>query len=220
MSHKAYTLPVELKSIGDDGHFTGYAATFGNIDAGGDVIVKGAFEKYLMESGTNLPTVCWQHDICNPIGITTIMLEDDAGLYVEGKLLLEVQQAREARALAQAGAIKGLSIGYFVKEREYRNDGVRVLKELTLLEYSFVTRPMNSHSTLTSVKTELLDSVRECELYLRDALGMSRSEAKTLISRIRNADDVRDEQGESKADDDLAAQLKALNHILRGAPHE
>ena len=36
-------LTLDVKAVGDDGYFEGYAAKFGNIDLGGDIIVKGAF---------------------------------------------------------------------------------------------------------------------------------------------------------------------------------
>ena len=85
--NKSFTLPVQIKAVGDDGTFSGYAATFGNIDKGDDIIVKGAFAEYLASIGTNYPSVCWQHETDEPIGVTTLMREDEIGLYVEGKLI-------------------------------------------------------------------------------------------------------------------------------------
>ena len=107
-----FTKPIEIKSIDEKGSFTGYAATFGNIDLGDDVIIKGAFSEWLSSIGDDLPSVCWQHQMHNPIGITTKMYEDDYGLYVEGLLTLGVKQADDARLLSKSGAVKGLSIGY------------------------------------------------------------------------------------------------------------
>ena len=66
----------------------------------------------------------------NPIGITTKMYEDDYGLYVEGLLTLGVKQADDARLLSKSGAVKGLSIGYRIHDREYNNEGIRLLKKL------------------------------------------------------------------------------------------
>lgn len=207
--NKAFTSPIELKSIGEDGAFTGYAATFGNVDKGDDLIIKGAFSEYLSEIGGNYPPVCWQHDMRSPIGITTMMREDDYGLYVEGKLLLEVQQAKEARILAIAKAIKGLSIGYITREREYNNEGIRILKKLGLYEYSFVTVPMNDQAQFTSVKTADLGSLRDCETYLREVCGLSRSEAKTFIARVRDA-----READHENTDELMASLKTLQQTL------
>ena len=54
----------------------------------------------------------WQHDPTQPIGVWDEVREDARGLFVRGRLLLEVRAAREAHVLLQAGAIDGLSIGY------------------------------------------------------------------------------------------------------------
>jgi phage head maturation protease len=40
--------PLEIKSAKEDGTFSGYAAVFGNIDLGHDVIEPGAYEDTLM----------------------------------------------------------------------------------------------------------------------------------------------------------------------------
>ena len=208
--NKSFTLPVQIKAVGDDGTFSGYAATFGNIDKGDDIIVKGAFAEYLASIGTNYPSVCWQHETDEPIGVTTLMREDEIGLYVEGNLILEVQQAAEARVLAKAGAVKGLSIGYWVNEREYNNEGIRILKKLSLYEYSFVTCPMNEMAKFSNVKAAELGSIKECEIYLRDVCGLSRSESKTLIAKIKGVRDAEPDISE------LIQSLKNFQQTLSG----
>ncbi len=211
--NKGFTLPVQIKAIGEDGSFSGYAAVFGNVDLGDDLIIKGAFSKWLTSIGSDFPSVCWQHDFGSPIGITTKMYEDDHGLYVEGKLTLGVTQADDARLLAQSGAVKGMSIGYWVHDREYNNEGVRLLKELSCYEYSFVTSMMNPLAKFTSVKTADLGSIKECEIYLRDVCGLSRTESKTLIAKIKGARDADPEDEPS----DLMSSLKALQTTIAGA---
>lgn len=65
--------------------------------------------------------------------------EDDIGLKVEGRLNMDVQQAREAHALLMAGDIDGLSIGYRVEKCEADQAGkVLRLKELKLAEVTVV----------------------------------------------------------------------------------
>ena len=44
--NKSFTLPVQIKAVGDDGTFSGYAATFGNIDKGDDIIGMGALREH------------------------------------------------------------------------------------------------------------------------------------------------------------------------------
>ena len=83
----------------------------------------------------------WQHDPTRPIGVWDEVREDGRGLCVKGRLLLEVQAAREAHVLLQAGAIDGLSIGYRTLRSEAKG-GRRLLHEIELWEVSLVTFPM------------------------------------------------------------------------------
>jgi hypothetical protein len=146
----------------------------------------------------------------NPIGITTKMYEDDYGLYVEGLLTLGVKQADDARLLSKSGAVKGLSIGYRIHDREYNSEGIRLLKKLSLDEYSFVTKGMNELAKFSNVKTAELGSIKECEIYLRDVCGLSRSESKTLIAKIKGVRDAEPEISE------LMQSLKNFQQTLAG----
>ncbi|MFA4974586.1 MAG: HK97 family phage prohead protease, partial [bacterium] len=108
MEHK--TVPFEIKELTDLGVFEGYASVFGNVDAGGDVVERGAFAKTLKERGSKV-RVCHQHDWKDVIGKPLELREDDRGLYVKAQLVLDVQRAREDYALMKAGALTDLSIG-------------------------------------------------------------------------------------------------------------
>ena len=70
------------------------------------------------------------------------MREDGKGLYVKGRLLTDVERAREAAALIRAGAIDGLSIGYRTVKATKNDKGRGCLTELELWEVSLVTFPM------------------------------------------------------------------------------
>ena len=72
------------------------------------------------------------HDPARPIGVWDEIREDSRGLWVKGRLLSEVAQAREAAALIEAGAIDGLSIGYRTISAERDGKGRRVLTEVDL----------------------------------------------------------------------------------------
>lgn len=147
------TFQLEIKAIEDDGTFEGYAATFGNVDYHGDVIEKGAFKRtldHLRRSKKALP-ILWQHRMDEPIGRAEELREDERGLYIKGRLVLETARGREAYALLKAGVLSGLSIGYAsVKERW--EEGVRKLKELKLFETSLVTFPANPEAGVLGVK--------------------------------------------------------------------
>jgi len=151
------SLAFELKDgIADDGSFEGYAAVFGNLDGNGDIIEKGAFKKTLRERKT-VP-ILWQHDPYEPIGVSTAMAEEDFGLAVKGQLVLGVSRANEARALMQAKALGGLSIGYEALKAKFGERGdefARKLLEIRLWEFSPVTFPANDLAAITAVKSYL-----------------------------------------------------------------
>ena len=122
----------------------GYASRFGLPDQGGDIVAKGAFGASLARLAAKGDKVrmLWQHDPTKPIGVWDEIREDDKGLWVKGRLLPEIAQAREAAALIAAGAIDGLSIGYRTISAERDGKGRRLLSEVELWEVSLVTFPM------------------------------------------------------------------------------
>jgi HK97 family phage prohead protease len=145
---------LTLKAVGDDGTIEGYGSTFGGLpDAYGDVVQKGAFSKTLQDRGTKVKML-WQHRSDSPIGVWDSMQEDSHGLKMTGRLLLSIQQGREAYELLKAGAISGLSIGYIPVQQDYDSKtGINTIKEVKLLETSVVTFPANTSATITAVKS-------------------------------------------------------------------
>ena len=189
MDYQTKSVPLELKSFGDDGTFTGYGSVFNNTDQGGDVVESGAFGKSLdlwKSSGRVVP-VLWQHKSAEPIGSWNSLTEDSHGLI--GKAALWVEDAPYAK-LAYRGmkekTITGLSIGYRVKRETLdRKAGVNRLHELDLVEISVVTNPMNDAARVDAVKAKLLAgdklTLREFEEILREK-GFSRSEAERIAA--------------------------------------
>ena len=207
--------PLEIREVRDDGTFTGYGSVFGNVDAYGDSVQPGAFAKSLKNK---TPALLWQHDSSQPIGVWEDIKEDEHGLLMRGRLLVgKVARATEARELLKAGAISGLSIGYVPVEWDYvkaPKDGdekaqsrVRRLKEIDLWEVSLVTFPANDAARVTGVKN--LATIQDVEESLRDA-GYSRTEAKSLISRIKDLQ--RDAEFRSHA----VQNVKDLIEYLKG----
>lgn len=187
MKIKRMTRPFEVKSVEEDGTFTGYGSVFDVKDSYGDVVVKGAFANTLAdweERGT-LPPMLWQHDAREPIGGYTKMKEDDHGLALEGKILTQAgPMERRAYEHLKAKTIRGLSIGYSVSPGgvEYdKEQGTYLLKQVKLWEVSLVTFPANPEAQVDEVKTALEGGPKEFERFLRDA-GMSRSQAKRLMT--------------------------------------
>lgn len=122
----------------------GYASFFGQADQGGDIVQAGAYAASLdrlAQAGRSVKML-WQHDPSQPIGVWDEVREDARGLYVKGRLLPDVDRAKEAGSLLQAGAIDGLSIGYRTLKSTRNAQGQRLLLELDLWEVSLVTFPM------------------------------------------------------------------------------
>ena len=150
---KRMAFALEVKSIDDGGHSAGYASVFDIVDNQKDIMMKGAFADTL-KHGAGTIKLLWQHQQDEPIGVFEKIFEDAVGLYVEGRLLLDVQKAREAHALLKAGAVTGLSIGYSpTRYKIDANTGVRMLAEVELFEVSLVTFPANAKSKVTVVKS-------------------------------------------------------------------
>lgn len=135
---------ADALKVSDDHEIAGYASLFGECDQGGDIVEKGAYHASLKRLAGNGRRVrmLWQHDPTEPIGIWDEVREDGRGLFVKGRLLLEVARAREAAALIAAGAIDGLSIGYRTLRATKDGQGRRLLSEVELWEVSLVTFPM------------------------------------------------------------------------------
>jgi len=120
--------------------FAGYAAIFGRVDNGGDVIAPGAFAASLARRPAGGLPLLWQHRADRPIGIIETVAEDERGLRVIGRLDERAPAAREAAALLRAGGIDGLSFGYRVVAAQGTRP--RRLDALDLVEVSLVTHPM------------------------------------------------------------------------------
>ena len=183
MQTKRLEFSFELKSIEEDGTFTGYGSVFGVKDSYDDIVEPGAFVESL---NVRKPALLWQHRSGEPIGVYTEIKEDNIGLYMVGKLALKTQRGAEAYELMKMGAVSGLSIGFQTREDSYdKVTGIRTLKKVDLWEVSLVTFPANDSARVQRVKTfEEMKSINEIEDCLRDA-GFSRTEAKAIISRLQ-----------------------------------
>ena len=92
-----YKQTVELKSITEDGIIEGYASVFNTLDENGDVVANNAFSEAVKQfQKGKAPKLLWQHDINQPIGIIENLEEDDYGLLVKAKLMLDIPKAKEA----------------------------------------------------------------------------------------------------------------------------
>lgn len=178
---KHYECDLEVKSWSEDGVFSGYASVFNVTDDQKDVMMPGAFAKTIKEQAGEIKLL-WQHHPDEPIGVIEEIREDEVGLFVRCRLLLDLQRGKEAYSLLKAGAMKGMSIGYRVKHAEIDpKTGLRHIYEVELFEVSLVTFPANQKAQVASKSSDKPSSIRDFEQFLRDA-GFSRTEAKTIIA--------------------------------------
>jgi HK97 family phage prohead protease len=231
MHYKELSPVMEIKSIEDAGTFTGYASVFAVTDSHRERTVPGCFVPSLADhkrAGTSVK-MFWHHDLREPIGKWTDMAEDSKGLWVEGKLNMDVQRAREAHSLLRNKDIDGLSIGYFPEEFEEdkARPGVTLLKKVRLVEVSVVSMGSNHRALIDNVKSEIcesefyaalkqilvageLPSKRAFEKGMRDAFQLSNAQAERA-TRLLYA------QGEPGEKTESTAGLEAALAELRAA---
>lgn len=206
------------QTVQEGGFFSGYLAVFDNVDSHGDVIRKGAFLKTIadwQEKG-KYPAIFWDHNPSEPIGIFTLMQEDEKGLYVEGKLLnADVPRAQATYALMKVGAIDGMSIGYITKRfKRDPSTNIRELLELELIEGSIVAFPSNPQTLVSSVKSKLddgeLPTLPEFEKFLRES-GFSKNQATAIASK-----GLRSLLSESEEEIKEAKSISNALNILKG----
>ncbi|UXN73458.1 HK97 family phage prohead protease [Devosia sp. A8/3-2] len=116
--------------INGEGRFSGYASVFNRVDAGGDIVMPGAFAKSLATRRDRV-RLLFQHDPKEPVGIWEAMREDGHGLFVSGRLVPGVERADALKRLIENGALDGLSIG-FRTVKATREAGKRKLWQIDL----------------------------------------------------------------------------------------
>lgn len=244
MNVEYITVPLEVKAL-ESGQFEGYGSTFGNVDLGGDVVMKGAFAESLAEwkAQGEWPQMFWMHRPDQIPGKWLDMFEDEKGLKVKGELL-PTAIGNDVKILMKNRAVRALSIGFSLDDtKDYSfKDGIRLLHKVNLWETSPVSMPMNPKARISGVKARLheqgvslTDFKRELEQWLRSK-GLSKSQSISLASRALAGDEISDfsfgampktEEGEKSGEmpddsrrdageaEELESAAKALQQSLR-----
>lgn len=224
---KTKDFALEVKGLSEDGTFEGYGSVFGNVDSYGEKVMPGAFIESLARhkrEGTAV-MMLWQHNPDEPIGVWEDLAEDAKGLWGKGRLIMEVQRAKEVYALLKAKAVRGLSIGYREVEADVEQ-AVRLLKKLDLWEISPVSFAANTRARVSAVKSDRMDEfarrlrdgepmpIKEFEDILREA-GVPKSMATAIASHGYAKAAFRSES-EGRANQATAETVKALRDAVAG----
>lgn len=208
MYQKAYS-PLERCQLkfasneGSEGEFEGYATVYGSNDQVNDTIAKGAFD----ESLDKVIKMFINHDSSQiPVGDWTGFKDDGQGLVAQGKIDLNHKDGPTAHSALKRGAIDGLSVGFTMEKDgfEEKSDGGRIIHKANLMEISLVNFPCEGKARIMAVKADIagLSGLKDCENYLRDVGGFSKSMATALVSHI-----VRVSRGEPEAKNDEITRI-------------
>ena len=150
-----------FKTLGedDDGgvNIRGLAST-NSIDRVGDTISHDAWTKSGgLDNFKNNPIILFNHNYDKPIGKATTMDITDNGLELGARIS---KSAGEIKDLIKDGVLGAVSVGFRVKDAEYKEetDGFEI-KDAELFEVSVVSVPANQTATFSLAKS--FDSMEE-----------------------------------------------------------
>lgn len=198
-----------------DGGFevAGYVSTFGNVDHGGDVVMRGAFDASIAawRTGSRKIRFLYAHDTFSPLGVAKDLRADDKGLFGTFKIS-KTTLGEDVHTWLKDGALDSFSIGYIPTDVEFDDVGVRKLLSVDLLECSVVSIPMNEQAGVTRVKADLpFDQVLVRSL---EHLKLGVAEAEALHTR-RAAEKRELSERHLAAMKDLADEAEASMSRLR-----
>ncbi len=161
----------------DSGWVQGHAAVWDNVDLGGEIMRKGAFEKTISERvpagkvKLMVKHFAYGGDALECLGTITEAKEDDVGLWFNAKFS-SVETAQKVRTLILEGHVETCSVGYMPVKWNWLtvpagDDGSKTIQVLEHLECKFfevtiTVVPMNEKAKLTAAKslTEVASKVK------------------------------------------------------------
>ena len=182
---------LALRAEGDEGVIEGHAAIFGEKNGHNEIVLPGAFAQTLSshrDAGT-MPFMFKNHSSNDVIGVWEEMEEDQRGLRVKGRFLLEKQIGRDAYVDVKKAQVRGLSVGFIATEDEYDyKTNTRIIRSMDLYEVSLVPFPSAKSANIFDVRSAGIDRIlkpSDAERWLRDAAAdVSKSQATAFVSRL------------------------------------
>lgn len=202
----------EFKFASDGYAIEGYGSRFGLNDSYGDTVHPGAFEKTLQDRSRPI-LMRFEHMPHMYPGKWLEASEDEKGLKIIGELTKGHSLAEDARASMKHGVLSGLSIGFTIPKGGAKNkaEGGRDIHEVDLVEVSLTATPAEPEAQITSFKSELLtlETIRDCEDFLRESGMFSRSMAQAFVGQFKSV-----LQRDSESDDESRAMIGKANEDL------
>ena len=233
---KIKNLPVSFKAGPDDGlaegEFIVYPSTFTREpDAYGDVVAKGAFAAGIAarkENGIVLPGL-FGHRMDDPdffVASAVDEEEDDHGWRVRGMFDMDSPKGPQTYRLVKSGRLRELSFAYDTLDEGVvqLEDGRKAneLRGLDVFEFSFVPVGANRDTSVVAVKSAvdaLLSGVKagrvlsakneETLKSVVDALGVTISDLKSVLSQIEAGGDQEKAGGQVVAKDEEPVGAKS-----------
>lgn len=220
---KHMSVPMEIKSIDEKGRLSGYASIFGNVDLGGDIIVKDSPFKEIERNPNGKVLMLYSHDAGMgwtstaaggiPVGLADVE-QNSKGLKFDGELVMEDSfVAGRLYPGLKAGTICEMSIGYDVLPGggKVLESGIRELSALKLWEISPVIWGMNRRASIDAVKrSNQVTNIREFEDFLREA-GFSKAQAVAIASGGWKTLQDRRDSGDADGAKPILDYLSGLN---------
>lgn len=187
---------TEVKVSADSRTISGYAAIWGNIDNAGDMLIKGCCSKSISERGPESKTnrkiiFLWMHDIDEPLGRITKLIEDDKGLYFEA-VVDAIPEGDRALEQLKSGTLNQFSIGYQYVWQNCEYDSAKeafIVKEINLFEISVVSLGCNEETGFEGMKSmhEIESAVnklnRETDKFIKNMPYEDGLKVRQLISK-------------------------------------
>lgn len=199
MSVLRKTYPVALKTLdgeGERGKVEAIVSVFGNVDLGGDRVVKGAFAKSIgkwKNSGTPVPVI-FNHewgDLWSHIGAVESLEETEQGL--KAVYTLDVDDnpaAAQVYRLMKRGSLKEHSFAYTVNKSRQAKDANELL-DLDIIEVGPTLKGMNPDTEVLAVKSALeAVTVAHEKAAQPDGAKAGRVISKANEARLRSAVDA------------------------------
>lgn len=162
-SKETFGFEVEKLGITKKGIISGIASKFNSpILHGGmvNIISPQAFDRSLA-TGSKIPLLN-QHNMLDPVGVITEIAPKDGALQFKAQLALKNSRAADVFALAEAGVLSGVSIGFVPSVTRYGKDKmgrrVRYIDDVELHEISLVTVPADKNAQVMVAYAEDFDA--------------------------------------------------------------